>query len=82
MTYVAHDQSTRLATIQGEPKSEATNSWPYFCQILTDLHKFFLGKFAVNWLLKPPYFLHMLPHYLVKKLMSENERLMIDYKVV
>ena len=38
-------------------KSEATNSWPQFCQILTDLHFFtgrLLGKFAVNWLLKIP----------------------------
>jgi len=38
-------------------KSEATNSWQQFCQILTDLHFFierFLGKFAVNCLLEIP----------------------------
>ena len=36
-------------------KSETTNSWPYFCQILTDFHSFstarFLPEFAVKWLL-------------------------------
>jgi len=39
-------------------KSDATNSWPQFCQILIDLQKFFtgrfLGKFAVKWLLTAP----------------------------
>jgi len=38
-------------------KSEATESWPYFCHILTDLKKFtgrFLGKFAVKWILTIP----------------------------
>jgi len=41
--------------IQGGPKSGVTDSWPYFCQILTDLEQFigrFLGKFAVKWILK------------------------------
>ena len=42
--------------IQGGPKTEVTNSWRWFCQILTDLQNFFTrrfpGKFAVKWLYK------------------------------
>ena len=50
-----------LVDAQSGPKSEATNSRPRLCRILTDLQSFFterfLGKFAVNWLLKIPPFL-------------------------
>jgi len=39
-----------------DQKSGATDSWPYFCQILTDLKqihwKIFLGKFEGKWILK------------------------------
>jgi len=32
-------------SLQGGPKSEATNSWPYFRQILTDFPNFFTRRF-------------------------------------
>jgi len=35
---------TTLKRVQGGPKSEATKSWPYFCQILTDLYICFHWK--------------------------------------
>ena len=53
--------------MEGGPKSEATNSWPYFCQILTDFRNFFsLEDFFVNLQIsryyKSNHTLHMLPH--------------------
>jgi len=38
-TYGSDIQAHKHWHIQGEPKSRATDSWPYFCQILTDLKK-------------------------------------------
>jgi len=66
MWAVVHD---RVWVIQGGPKSGATDSWPYSCQILTDLQKIiytgrFLGKFAVKQ--RTHHTLNMLLHYLVK----------------
>jgi len=44
-------------------ESGATDSWPYFCQILTDLKNFigiFLCKFVVKWALNiPPHLAHV-----------------------
>jgi len=44
--------------------TEARDSWPYFCQILTDFLNFFtvgfLSKFAVKWILNiPTHFAHV-----------------------
>ena len=53
----AHDVAPVKAICRVGQKSGVTNSWPYFCQILTDLKKItgrFLGKFAVKWVLKIP----------------------------
>jgi len=70
-------------------KSEATHSWPQFCQILTDLQTFlftgrFPGKFAIKNLLKNltnPHILYVatLP---CETLVSENKRFTMNYKVV
>jgi len=53
---------------------------------LTDLQKFFtgrfFGKFAVKWLLKVPSNLAHVATLPCETLMSENERLTINYKVV
>jgi len=73
--------------IHGGPKSEATNSSPYFCHILLDFPKIFtgrfLGKLTANWLLKiSPLFAlccHTIP---CKALMLENKQLTVDNKVV
>ena len=65
-------------------KSEATNSWPQFCQIVIDLPIFFigrfLGKFSVKWLLTIPPLLAYIATLPCETLMSENKRLTINYK--
>jgi len=43
-----YPNSLTTAYIQGVPKSEATNIWPSFCQILTDFHFFSLEDAWVN----------------------------------
>ena len=63
-------------------KSEATNSFPQFSQVLTtDLQNFstrrYRRKFAVNWLLKTPPHVAALP---CETLVSKNKLLMINYK--
>jgi len=63
-------------------KSETTNSWQTFCQILTDFQFFTersFGKFAEKWLLKISPNLAALP---CETLMSEKKRLTTKYKVV
>jgi len=56
-----NERKAELISVQNDrtnilgQKSAAKDSWPYFCQILTDIKKFterFLGKFAVKWILK------------------------------
>ena len=50
----------QIITLQGGPeKNGATDSWPQFCQILTDIKKNyfterFLHKYAVKWISKIP----------------------------
>jgi len=67
-------------------KSEATNSWPQFCQILIDLPKNFTrrfsGKFAVKSLLKIPPRLAYVATLPCETLVSENKRLTINYSVM
>ena len=69
-------------SLQGGPKSEATNSWPYFRQILTDFPNFFtrrfLGKFAVSCVLKIPPLLANVATLPREALMPENKRLTIN----
>jgi len=64
--------------MQDGPKSEATNSWPQFCQILTNFQILFtgrfLGKFAAKWLLKIPPHLAYIATLLCETLKSENKR--------
>jgi len=70
--------------IQGGPKSEAANSWPYFCQILTDSQNFFtrifLGKFAVHCLLKKLAYVATLPCENIKFRMQQviNDKLQVS----
>ena len=67
-------------------KSGATDSWPSFCQILTDFKTFFTvrfpSKFAIKLIFKiPPHFVLLL-HYLVKHLCQQNKPLTTNCKVV
>jgi len=67
-------------------KGEAANSRPWFCQILADFQKCLTGRFpdksAVKSLLKIPPHLVYAATLPCETLMSENERLSINYKTV
>ena len=69
--------------LQGGPKSRATNSLPYFCQILTDLRIFFtgrfLGKLSVKWVLKIPPHLAYVATLPCETLLSAKQA--TDYKL-
>ena len=94
MTIFVHRKNTVSAKIkqrqntslQGRPISEATNSWPSFCQILTDLKNVFTvrftGMFALIWLLQIRPLLAYVATLLCEILMSQNKRLTINYKAV
>jgi len=60
-------------------QSGATDSRPYFCQILTDLKTIFtgrfVGKFAVKWVLKIPSHLPYVATLPCETLMSAKQEL-------
>ena len=70
----------------GWTKNGATDSWPQFCQFLTDLWKFFigrfLGKFAVKQLSEIPPHLAYVATLPCETLCQQNKPLTTNYKVL